>query len=240
MTETTFPGRWLGGTALVAAPMLLLTGVLLRSGHDFFFPEQLRAFAAHPALMTASYTCFLAGNMLLWPAVAVLTARIGRTRPHWALWGGAMALFGLFARTFHAGADHLAFQLAADQGPEAATGAVADAYGAWHLMSAFSVAIMAGWIVLAIGAFRSEAFGSGLLGTARAAALASMALLPLGVLKGTTPLSVVAACGLAVALVPMGVRVLRDGPAPRPRVLIARLALFVFLLAAMGFIGTLG
>jgi hypothetical protein len=240
MTETTFPGRWLGGSALVLAPLLLLAGVLLRIGHDFFFPEQLRAFAAHPALMSASYTCFLAGNVLLWPAVAVLAARIGRTRPRWALWGGAMALFGLFARTFHAGVDHLAFQLAADQGPEAATSAVAGAYGAWHLMSAFSVAILAGWVVLAIGAFGSRVFGPGPLGTVRAAALASTALLPLGVLKGTTHLSVVAACGLAIALVPLGVQVLRDGPAPRPRVLIARLAMFVVLLAAMGFMGTLG
>ncbi|HEY1093510.1 MAG TPA: hypothetical protein VGE61_02320 [Glycomyces sp.] len=240
MTETTFPGRWLGGTALVLAPLLLLTGVLLRSGYDFFFPEQLRAFAAHPALMTTSYTCFLAGNVLLWPAVASLAVRIGRTHPHWALWGGAMALFGLFARTFHSGVDHLAFRLAADEGPEAATRAVADAYGAWHLMSAFSVAIMAGWVVLAIGAFRSKVFGSGLLGIVRTAALASMSLLPLGVLKGTTPLSVVAACGLAVALVPLGVQVLRDGPKLRPLFLAARLAVFTLLLAAMAFLGTLG
>lgn len=240
MNDTTFPGRWLGGTALVLAPLLLLAGVLLRIGPDFFFPTQLKAFAANPGLMTAAYTCFLAGNVLLWPAVAVLAARIGRTRPRLALWGGAMAVFGLFARTFHAGVDHLAFRLAADQGPEAATRAVADAYGAWHLMSAFSVAILVGWIVLAIGAFLSGVFGPGVLGIARSVALASMALLPLGVLKGTTPLSVVAVCGLAIALVPLGVRVLRDGPVPRPRVLIAWIGMVVVLSAAMGIVGTLG
>ncbi|GAA2135682.1 hypothetical protein [Glycomyces algeriensis] len=235
MTETRFPGRWLGGTALVLGPLLLLTGVLLRAGTPFFFPDQLRAYAEHPMLMTAAYSCFLAGIVLLWPAVLVLAQRIGQHRPKWALWGGAMAVFGLFARAFHAGADHLAFQLAADRGPDEATRAVADAYGAWHLMSAFSVAIMAGWIVLAIGAFRAKTFG-----WIRAALLASAALLPLGVLKGTTPLSVVAALGLAIALVPLGIAVLREGPVPRPRTLIGRTAGMLALIAAMALAGTLG
>jgi hypothetical protein len=233
MTDTRFPGRWLGGTALVLGPLLLLTGVLLRAGHPFFFPDQLRAYAAHPVLMTASYNCFLAGIVLLWPAVLVLARHIGRSRPMWALWGGAFAIFGLFARTFHAGADHLAFQLAADAGPAAATRAVADAYGAWHLMSVFSVAIMTGWIVLAVGARRS-----GTLGWIRAAALAAAAMLPLGVLKGTTPLSIVAVLGLVIALVPLGVEVLREGP--RPSALLVRIFGILLLIAAMAFVGTLG
>lgn len=235
MTDTRFPGRWLGGTTLVLGPILLLTGVLLRSGRPFFFPDQLQAYAAHPGLMTASYTCFLAGVVLLWPAVLVLAQRIGRTRPAWALWGGAMAVFGLFARAFHAGADHLAFRLAAYRGPDEATRAVADAYGAWHVMSVFSVAIMAGWIVLAIGAVRSRT-----LGRVRGTALALTALLPLGVLKGTTVLSVVAALGLAVALVPLGIRVLREGPVPRPRVLFGWIAGMLIVITAMAFAGTLG
>jgi hypothetical protein len=235
MTDTRFPGRWLGGTALVLGPLLLLAGVLLRAGRPFFFPAQLQAYADHPALMTASYSCFLAGVVLLWPAVLVLAQHVGRERPMWALWGGSMAVFGLFARAFHAGVDHLAFRLAADRGPEEATRAVADAYGAWHLMSVFSVAIMAGWIVLAVGAVRSKTFG-----WFRAAALAAAALLPLGVLKGTTPMSIVAVCGLVIALAPLGVQVLREGPVPRLRTLLGRVAGILLLLAAMAFAGTLG
>lgn len=235
MTEIRFPGRWLGGTALVLGPLLLLVGVLLRAGSPFFFPDQLRAYADHPPLMTASYSCFLAGIVMLWPAVLVLAQHIGRTRPMLALWGGAMAVFGLFARAFHAGADHLAFQLAADRGPDEAARAVADAYGAWHLMSVFSVAIMAGWIVLAVGAFRSRT-----LGWLRAAALAANALLPLGVLKGTTPMSIVAVLGLVIALVPLGIQVLREGTVPRPRALLGWIVGMVLLIAAMAFVGTLG
>jgi hypothetical protein len=233
MTDSQFPGRWLGGTSLVLGPIALLTGVLLRVGPDFFFPEQLRAYADRPALMTAAYSCVLAGYVLLWPAIIVLAQRIGRVRPLWALWGCGLVVFGLFARTFHAGVDHLAFQLVESGGAVGATRSVADAYGAWHLMSALSVAIMAGWVVLAVGAVRA-----GALDLVRAVGLGCMALMPLGVLKGTTPLSVVAALGLAVGVVPLGVAVLREGP--RPRRLVAGIAGMVLVVAGMALVGTLG
>ncbi|UUZ83901.1 hypothetical protein LJK88_09090 [Paenibacillus sp. P26] len=109
--EIWFPGRWAGGGALILGPLLLLAGVALRSPFHFFFPQQLEAFRDHPALMTASYSLFAAGNLLLWPAVLTLVRLIGGVRPYWAMWGGIFAICGLFARTFHAGVDHLAFQL---------------------------------------------------------------------------------------------------------------------------------
>ena len=62
-----FPGRWVGGVALIAGPVLLLSGVLLA------------AFAAHPTRMVGSYSLFLAGNMLLWPAVLFNAAWLWRT-----------------------------------------------------------------------------------------------------------------------------------------------------------------
>ncbi|WP_219469433.1 hypothetical protein [Nonomuraea rhizosphaerae] len=200
MTE--FPGRWAEGVSLTAAPVLMLAGVLLRLPYDGFFPSQLAAFAAEPALMTASYSCFAAGNVLLWPGVL----RLARVAP----WGAAMVLLGLFERTFHAGISHLAFQLVSVQGLSAARNAVADSYGAFHVFASLSVALFFGWIVLAIGLWRA-----GTLGLARALALGLMSALPIGVLKGTGPMSIVATVGLCVALVPLGVKVLRDGPAPR-------------------------
>ncbi|MCW6008964.1 hypothetical protein K1W54_31140 [Micromonospora sp. CPCC 205371] len=209
MTETRFPGRWLGGGTLILGPLLMLTGVLLRARHHFFFPDQLTAYDQHPTQMSVAYSAFIAGNVLLWPAVATLAQHIGVTRPGWALCGGALATFGLFARTFHAGVDHLAFQLVRVQGVDVATRTVADSYGAYYVLSALTTAIMAGWVVLAIGAWRAR-----VLGRIRAITLAAMSALPLGVLKGTTPLSIVAVAGLTVALVPLGIRVLRDGPTP--------------------------
>ncbi|SEM58849.1 hypothetical protein [Nonomuraea pusilla] len=209
-TSFTFPGRWAEAAGLLLGPALMLTGVLLRADVDGFFPAQLAAVAADPVRMNLSYAAFAAGNVLLWPAVIALVRRIWAAQPRWALWGGLLVLSGLFARAFHAGVSHLAFQLVDVQGVRAAQQAVAASYGAVHVFKALSVAVFFGWIVLAVGAWRA-----GVLGIVRAVALASTSALPIGVLKGTGPMSVLATLGLCLALVPLGVRVLRDGPPPR-------------------------
>ena len=49
----------------------------------------------------------------------------------------------------------------------------------------------------------------------RSVALGLTAGLPLGVLKDSDPIALVALAGLCVALVPLGITVLKDGPAPR-------------------------
>ncbi|MFZ3499170.1 hypothetical protein ACODT5_39175 [Streptomyces sp. 5.8] len=230
-----FPGRWAGGVSLVTGPLLLGTGVLLRLPFHFFFPEQLAARVEHPGLIAASYGAFAAGTVLLWPAVAALASRIGRRSPGLALWGGIFAVLGLFARTFHAGVDHLAFQLADRQGAEAATRFVGETYGAFHIFSALNLAIMGGWLLLAVGAWRAR-----ILGPVRALALAAAAALPLGVLKGTTPLSVAAVAGLCLALVPLGITVLRDGRAPRRAVVLRWSTAITVTVALMTVIGQAG
>ncbi|MEO3799420.1 hypothetical protein [Nonomuraea sp. B1E8] len=205
-----FPGRWVEAAGLLLGPVLMLAGVLLRADIDDFFPAQLAAFAASPARISLSYSAFAAGNVLLWPAVIALVRRVWAAQPRWALWGGVLILLGLFARTFHAGVNHLAFQLVDVQDLQTAQKAVADSYGAFHVFHALSFSIFFGWIVLAVGTWRAR-----VLGLTRSVALASMSALPIGVLKGTGPMSVVATVGLCVALVPLGVHVLKDGPAPR-------------------------
>jgi hypothetical protein len=209
-TSFEFPGRWVEGAGLVLGPVLMLAGVLLRVDFDDFFPGQLAAFAANPGRMTASYSAFAAGNVLLWPAVIALVRRAWATQPRWALWGGVMVMLGLFARAFHTGINHLIFQIAGAQGVGAGRKAVDGYYGAFHVLQPLSIAIFFGWVVLAVGVWRA-----GVLGIVRSLALASMSALPIGVLKGTGPMSIVATLGLCVALVPLGTRILKDGPAPR-------------------------
>ena len=131
--NSAFPGRWLGGASLCLGPLLLLSGVLLRLPFDFFFPQQLAAYEQHPLRMDLAYTLFILGNILLWPAVLVLVQLIAETSYLWALWGGSLTMFGLFARTFSAGVDHLAFQLVRVEGLAPATKAIADSYGAFHI-----------------------------------------------------------------------------------------------------------
>ncbi len=209
-----FPGPWVGGIAMILGPLLMSAGVLLRIRYHFFFPQQLQAYDAEPSLMVAAYSLFVAGNVLMWPAVVTLAQMIGATRPGWAVWGGSLVMFGLFTRTFHGGIDHLAFQLVDVQGLSAATKAVADSYGVWHVFRFPALTIVTGWVVLAIGAYRSR-----VLGPVRSLALGCMWILALGTLKGTeVPQSPVALAGLCVAFVPLGVRVLREGPRPTRRI----------------------
>lgn len=230
-----FPGRWLGGAALILGPLLLLTGILLRIQFHFFFPQQLAAFQQNPVLMTASYSCFLMGNILLWPGVLTLANRIGQTKPGWATWGSSMVLFGLFARTFHAGIDHLSFQLVQFQNLTLATKAVADSYGAFHIITALSPLILFGWVVLAIGAYLS-----GTLGLVRAIALSSMSALMIGVLKGSSWTSVMAASGLCIALIPLGFKILTEKPTPSISTFLIRFLLMIGLAAFLFFFGSLG
>ncbi|MFJ9030483.1 hypothetical protein ACIRQP_18540 [Streptomyces sp. NPDC102274] len=229
------PGRWVSGASLVVGPLLVLVGVLLRLRFDFFFPAQLSAYEHHPDLVAASYSFAVAGWVLLWPGVAFLAVRIGESFRELAVWGGVLTVLGLFARTFHAGVDHLAFQLVAVQGPASATRTVSETYGAFHIFSTLNAAIMGGWVLLAIGAYRSRVFGR-----LRAAALALASAMPLGVLKGTTPWSVAAAAGLCIALVPLGMAALRDGPTPRAVTVAGRLLLVGAVGTAMYFFGQAG
>lgn len=230
-----FPGRWLGGASLVLAPLLLLSGILLRLPYYFFFPQQLAALLERPQLIAGAYNLFLAGILALWPAIVTLAGLIGRTRPGWAAWGGSFVLFGLFARTFHAGADFMAFQVVRTSGVEVAIRTVAGSYGKFHVVSALNATILIGWLLLAIGAYLS-----GTLGRIRSISLALMAALMMGVVKGSSATSVVAATGLCVALVPLGVAVLRTPPTPSLGQMLAGTSLAAGLVGLLFYTGQLG
>ncbi|GAA2810906.1 hypothetical protein [Crossiella cryophila] len=226
-----FPGRWLGGISLVLGPALLLAGVLTRFGVYFFFPAQLAGYAAEPLRLTVSYSLVAAGLVLLCPAVLALSARIGNA---WGAFGTAFVLIGLFARVFHAGVDHLAFRLVDSRQSAVATEVVAAGYGVPHVFSVTAAAAVFGWPLLAFGAYRAGVFGP--LG---GLALAAMAALPVGVLKGSTISSVVAAAALCLALVPLGVRVLRTGGRP-DRAGMVKFAAVVVGAAGLGWLSTMG
>ncbi|GAA4967592.1 hypothetical protein [Actinoplanes utahensis] len=228
----TFPGPWPAGVSLVAGPLLMLSGTLLRLGIPFFFPDQLTAYQRDPTLIGTAYALFLAGAVTLWPGIVAVAARVGVTHPGWAVWGGSLVVFGLFARTFHHGVDTFAFALSESSGPAFATGAVSAyyAYPEW-VAASLSLAVMLGWIVLAVGCYLS-----GTLRLLPALALALMSGLMIGVLKGSTWASAVQVTGLAVALVPLGVTFLREAARPSARTV----ATVVLFLAASIVLGRLG
>lgn len=227
-SQPSFPGRWVSAISLICGPALLMTGILLRSQFHFFFPAQLAAYTRHPALITAAYACFACGIILLCPAVMTLAQRIAATSPLWGLWGGCLVITGLFTRTFQFGTDHLAFHLTDSFGLQSMINGIGDYYTAWrdmtwHPFRTLSGPAFLGWVVLAIGAYRSGALGLG-----RSIALGLMSALALGTLKGTEPQSIIAAGGLCVAFVPLGIALLRSGPPPSRRATLWLIVLIVW------------
>jgi hypothetical protein len=217
-----FPGRWIGGISLITGPLLLLAAALLRIQFNYFYDAQLAAYDEHPVLITTAYSSFVLGCIFLWPGVITLVRFIGMKHPALAVWGGMFTILGLIGRVFHGGIDHLAFQLVNAQSLELATKAVNDSYQVFHIIRYFNGWMMAGWVLLAIGAYRSRT-----LGPIRSIALASMFFLPLGTLKGTRLESPFLILGLCIALVPLGVKVLFDGPPPSRKAIIWTIAFVV-------------
>ena len=231
-----YPGAWLGGVSLIIGPGLMLAGTLLRLGVPFFFPHQLAEYQRQPTMIGAAYALFLAGIVALWPGVVAVAARVGATRPGWATWGGSLVMFGLFARAFHYGVNTFAFSLVDSAGLGAATEAVGDYYAHREWVAAsLTTAVMAGWIVLAIGCFLSKT-----LRLLPAVALALTSGLMIGVRMGCTWSSAALVAGLAVAFVPLGVAFLRGAGRPPRRTALLTTALVLLFIVASVVLGQLG
>lgn len=201
---TGWPGTRFGAGALVLAPLLLLAGEAVRSGHHYFYPAQLAAMVSVPGTILTSYALYTAGLVLMIPAFLALAGLIGRERPGWAFWGATIAVVGSTVRIFQEGISFLALQLVDAQGLAAATAAVGDTYGAWYVLQTLNGSDNIAWAVLAIGAYRA-----GVLGWVPALGVAFMMTHYSGVLKGTDLNSLVGAVLLAAVFVPLGVSLWR-------------------------------
>ncbi|MFC5466200.1 hypothetical protein [Lederbergia graminis] len=222
-----FPGRWLGGLSLIIAPVLLVISALLRIQFNFFFPDQLAAYDTHPTLMLTSYSLFLIGTILLFPATLILVQLISVKKPRLGLWGGLLVIIGLFARAFHSGVDHFAFQIVKSENVEVATNLVGDFYGMFHVVNILNFSILCGWIVLALGAYLSKVFG-----WFRSIALGIMFAMALGILKGTNMTTIISLTGLSIALIPLGVQVVRSGNKPKLKTVLFYIILIVLVLGS--------
>jgi hypothetical protein len=230
-----FPGRVIGGLALIVGPVVWCAGLLVRAlafrtagftpdqlaafdRQPFAVPAQLAAYEVNPVLATAGYGLFAGGALLLVPAIATLARVAAERSPALAYWGGTLMIFGLFARAYHAGVDQTAFQLTELVGVEQTTRMVMDAYvdisyGPWWIPVTASVGQYVGALLLATGAYRSATFGLG-----RTLLFVWPWTLWGGVLKEADYSDAIATGALCLVLVPLGIRVLRDrAPALRTR-----------------------
>lgn len=112
---------------------------------------------------------------------------------------------------------------------------MASSYGAFHIIFILSPLIICGWIVLAIGAYLAR-----VLGILQSIALGLMAMLMLGVLKGSTIVSVIATAGLCVALIPLGVKIILDNPRPNTFTIVKWCLFLLGLVIILYFLGQAG
>ncbi|MER5646187.1 hypothetical protein [Streptosporangium sp. NPDC002524] len=224
-----FPGRLIGGVALVAGPIVWFAGLLLRhlvlhSGiftseqlarfgeQPFAAPAQLAAYARDPALVTAGYAAFCAGAVLLLFAIVTFARVIATRCPGLASWGAGLFVLGLFSRLYFTGVEQTLFQLTGPLGLDRTTGLAMDlyvdiSYGPWLVPVLCSAGAYPGTLLLAVGAYRSGTFG-----LVRCLLVLGWGTLWGGVLKESQLLDVVGAGLACLAFVPLGVRVLRGGP----------------------------
>jgi len=73
-----FPRRWIGGASLILGPLLVASGALLRVQFHFFAPQQLEAYQDHPVLITAAYTLYSIGSVVLCFGIITLANLIAR------------------------------------------------------------------------------------------------------------------------------------------------------------------
>jgi hypothetical protein len=201
----TFPGSAMTGACMIAGPILAVVssvsaiGSYHSRGADF-----AGAMAAHPLQAVIGMNMDVVAIVLLFFAVIGLAQAISAVRPQLGRTGGILTLLGLFGPIFFPGVYFGAFQLA-NAGNQAAAALLIDrAHIPSTVVNLCGPALVIGFILLAIGAVKA-----GVLGKARAWALGATCLIPAGFISGYIVISALAFACTAVALVPMGIGILR-------------------------------
>ncbi len=221
------PGRWIGGIALLAGPVVFLAGLVVRhlgvtmatftpaqeawfDSQTFAAPRQLAAYAQHPDLVATGYTLFAAGSVLMVPALLAFGRVVARGAPRLAYWGALLLVLAQLRRLYFGGIEVSAFQLVDTIGLDRATDWVLDnyvdlSYGLWRIPVLLSFGSIVGGLLLAAGAYRAGVFG-----VARCVLLFAWSYVWSGVLKEAALVDGVS-LGLAgaVALLPVAVALLR-------------------------------
>lgn len=208
--ESRFPGDVITGICMIVGPVILvITSVLAIGIYHAAGIDYVRGMAAHHTRAAAEFDLFIAGWMFLIFALIGLANRITAVRPWLGRAAGIVSIVGLFGPVFFNGVYFGGFQLT---GPSRQTAA---GYLIDHaqiipsnVINISGPALVIGFILLALGAAKA-----GVLGRPRAVALGLSCVMSAGFISGYMIIAVVAFLGMALALVPLGVSLLRSHPA---------------------------
>jgi hypothetical protein len=200
-----FPGDRLAGICMVAAPLLLTTAAALFIGiSEGGARQQLAGFETNNTRALAAVNIAVAGVILTAFAVAGVAALVTRQRPGLGHAGGALTIVGLFGPAFFLGIDYVGIHLARLTDRNGAVAVFEKAAATPNVVNVAGPALVVGFVLLAAGTAKT-----GVLPLARSWALGATALAPIGLISGFVVITVVAWLALAVALVPLGVRLLQ-------------------------------
>lgn len=201
----TFPGNAMTGVCMIAGPILAVVssasaiGAYHSGGADF-----ARAMTAHPLRAAINMNVDVVAIVLLFFAVMGLAQAIAAVRPRLGRAGGIFTLLGLFGPIFYPGVYFGAFQLATSGNQAAAATVIDRSHVSPTVVHLAAPALVIGFILLAIGAAKG-----GVLSRPRAWALGVTCLIPAGFISGYIVISALAFAGAVVALVPLGIGILR-------------------------------
>jgi hypothetical protein len=208
--ETTrdFPGRFWGGLCLVVAPLAGIVATLLAIGiYSATSADFAKGMAEHRGRMLLATNLDVIGIALGAFAVLSVAHRITLTHRRLGIWGGVLTIIGLFGPAFFMGIYFGALQIAAKD-PAATAKLLTDSQKLTGVINISGPALVAGFILLGVGARKA-----GLLGTARSVALAATLLLPFGFVFDVSPSATLGFVAMAIALVPIGLQDLRGSRA---------------------------
>jgi hypothetical protein len=206
--ERGFPGPWVSGICLVAAgPLAVVSSALAIGLYSESGSTLAASLADHHPRMEWALNLDLASVMLSLFVVVFLAQAIAASHPRLGRAGGVLALLGLLGPGFFLGIFWGASHIVDTPAHEKVAALLIDGSNRvpTTIDNISGALLLAGFIVLGVGAARS-----GLLGRGRAAALAVTCLIPFGFISGYMVISCAAYVGLVIAAVPLGVQVLRD------------------------------
>jgi hypothetical protein len=192
---------------MVAAPLLALAGTA--AGIDSYHArgaDFLAGMVAHPHSFDVAIQLAQAAMVLLLVAVVGLATMICATRPRWGRAGGVVAAIGLCGPISFESVYWAASSLT-DTAAHRAAGAVLIDQSQIiprTVMNVTGPCLLVGFILLAVASAKA-----GVLGRPAAVALGMTALIPFGFISGYLVISLVGFLGTAVALVPLGLALLR-------------------------------
>ncbi|MGH3509356.1 MAG: hypothetical protein ACRDPI_03910 [Nocardioidaceae bacterium] len=192
---------------MIAAPLLALLGTALGiSGYHATGTAFVNGMVAHSHWLNIAMQCSQAAMILLILAVAGLGTMATATRPGWGRGAAVVTIIGLTGPISFESLYWGAWHITDTPAHRAAAALMMDRSQVIprSVMNVSGPALVIGFVLLGIAVAKA-----GVLGRARAVCLGVTAIIPAGFISGHLVISLIGFLGTAIALVPLGVELLR-------------------------------